>query len=248
MNTDYFSAIVPIIERIQSTQGAVIAQAGKLLGEVIAGGRLAHLFGSGHSVIPVLDIFPRYGSYAGFHPLMDPRLMWWNVLGPGGVKELLWLERREGYARVILESQPVAAGDAIVVYSHGGTNAVPVEMARECRERGLKVVAVTCLANRPKLAEHADLVIDNCVPPEDSLVSIEGWPHKVSAGSTTAVIVISMALVAEVASELSRRGLKPKVFVSPNVAGVGPDHNLRVFDEYARALAGRPAAAGGKRN
>ncbi len=159
MNTDYFSAIVPIIEKIQATQGPVIDEAGKLLGEVIAGGRLVHLFGSGHSVIPVLDIFPRYGSFAGFHPLMDSRLMWSNVLGPGGVKELLWLERREGYARVILESQPVAAGDAIVVYSHGGMNAAPVEIARECRERGLKVIAVTCAANRPKLAEHADLVI-----------------------------------------------------------------------------------------
>jgi uncharacterized phosphosugar-binding protein len=41
---------------------------------------LVHLFGSGHSVIPVLDVFPRYGSFAGFHPLMDSRLMWTQVL------------------------------------------------------------------------------------------------------------------------------------------------------------------------
>jgi len=244
MNTDYFSAIAPIIAKIQATQAPVIAEAGAMLGEAIAGGRLVHLFGSGHSVIPVLDVFPRYGSFAGFHPLMDPRLMWSNVLGPGGVKELLWLERREGYARIILESQPVAAGDAMVVYSHGGMNAVPVEMAQECRQRGLKVVAVTCLANHPKLAENADLVIDNCVPPEDSLVEIDGWPHKVAAGSTVAVILISMALVAEVAGDLSRRGLKPAVFVSPNVAGVAPDHNLRVFEDYDRALRKRQAEEG----
>lgn len=236
MKNDYFSAIFPVIERIRSTQSATIQQAGRMLAEVIAAGHLVHLFGSGHSVIPVLDIFPRYGSYPGFHPLIDPRLMWSNVLGPGGVKELLWLERREGYARIILESQPVQAGDAMVVFSHGGMNAVPVEMAAECRRRGLKVVAVTCAANRPRLAQHADLVIDNCVPPEDALVPIEGWEHKVAAGSTAAVIVISMALTAEVARELSLRGMKPPVFVSPNVAGVKPDHNLRVFEEYARTL------------
>jgi uncharacterized phosphosugar-binding protein len=236
MTTDYFSAIAPIIDKIRATQSAAIAQAGGMLGEVIASGRLVHLFGSGHSVIPVLDVFPRYGSYAGFHPLMDPRLMWSNVLGPGGVKELLWLERQPGYARVILESQPVSAGDAMVVYSHGGMNAAPVEMAAECRSRGLKVVAVTCMANRPKLAENADLAIDNCVPPEDSLVSIEGWPYKVSAGSTAAAILISMALVAETAADLSRRGRKPKVFVSPNLPGVSPSHNLEVFTEYARAI------------
>jgi len=199
-------------------------------------GRLVHLFGSGHSVIPVLDIFPRYGSYPGFHPLMDPRLMWSNVLGPGGVKELLWLERTPGYAKVILESQPVGAGDAIVVFSHGGMNAAPVEMAAECRKRGLKVIAITCLTNKPRLAEHADVAIDNCTPPEDSLIPVSGWEHKVSAGSTAAFVVISMVLVAETAKELARLGHHPPVFVSPNVAGVSADHNLRVFEEYARVL------------
>jgi uncharacterized phosphosugar-binding protein len=241
MNNDYFSQITPIIEKIRTTQGPVIAEAGQALGEVIASGKLVHLFGSGHSVIPVLDVFPRYGSFAGFHPLMDPRLMWSNVLGPGGVKELLWLERTPGYAKIILESQPVSAGDAMVVYSHGGMNAAPVEMARECRERGVTVVAVTCVENKPKLAENADIVIDNCVPPRDSLVPIEGWPYNVSAGSTMAVVVISMALVAEVAKELARRGKQPRVFVSPNVEGVTPDHNAKVFEEYAEAL--RQAAA-----
>jgi uncharacterized phosphosugar-binding protein len=241
MTNDYFSQITPIIEKIRTTQGPAIAEAGKALGEVIAAGRLVHLFGSGHSVIPVLDVFPRYGSFAGFHPLMDPRLMWSNVLGPGGVKELLWLERTPGYAKIILESQPVSAGDAMVVYSHGGMNAAPVEMARECRERGLKVVAVTCLENKPKLAENADIAIDNCVPPRDSLVPVEGWPYNVSAGSTMAAVVISMALVAEVAKELARLGKKPRVFVSPNVEGVTPDHNAKVFEEYAETL--RQAAA-----
>ncbi len=236
MNMDYFTRITEIIQNLRATQGARIVEAGQLFGDVIAGGRLVHLFGSGHSVIPVLEIFPRYGSFPGFHPLLDPRLMWSNVLGPGGVKELLWLERREGYAAVILESQPVSAGDAMVVFSHGGMNAVPVEMARECRGRGLKVVAVTCLANRPRLAEYADVAIDNGVPPEDALEPVEGWTHKVAAGSTVSAVTIAMALVTEVARELARRGLRPPVFVSPNVAGVAPDHNLRVFDEYARRL------------
>ena len=245
MNTDYFSAISEVIERVRTTQAGALSSAAKLMAETIAAGRLVHLFGSGHSVIPVMDIFPRYGSYPGFHPLMDPRLMWSNVIGPGGVKELLWLERQPGYAAVILESQPVTGGDVMVVFSHGGMNAAPVEMAAECRRRGLKVVAVTCVANRPKLAENADIVIDNCVPLEDSLAPIEGWPYKVAAGSTASAIVISMALVAEVASELARLGHTPPVFVSPNVANVPADNNLRVFDEYTRALAKRTAQGAG---
>lgn len=240
MPNPYQEPITQVLDSIWKTQTENIHKAAEICAAAIAAGRVVHLFGSGHSVIPVLDVFPRYGSFPGFHPLMDPRLMWSNVLGPGGVKELLWLERREDYARVILESQPVQKGDAMVVYSHGGDNAVPVEIAAECRRRGLKVIVVTCMDPRrsepPRLAGHADVVIDNCTPAEDALVSVEGWEAKVAAGSTVAAVTISMALVAEVARELARSGKKPRVFVSPNVNGVGPDHNLRVFEDYTATM------------
>jgi len=240
MKNPYQAPVTRMFEKIWQTQTEKIAEAAKICADTIAAGRLVHLFGSGHSVIPVLDVFPRYGSFPGFHPLMDPRLMWSNVLGPGGVKELLWLERREGYAAVILESQPVKSGDAMIVYSHGGMNAVPVEMASECRKRGLKVIVVTSLdpgrAEQPRMAKHADVVIDNCAPGEDSLVEVPGWLEKVGAGSTAAAVVISMALLSQVAAELAARNKKPPVFVSPNVAGVPPDHNLRVFEKYEVAL------------
>jgi len=240
MKNPYQDPVTKLLDKIWKTQTEKIAEAAKICAEAIAAGRLVHLFGSGHSVIPVLDVFPRYGSFPGFHPLMDPRLMWSNVIGPGGVKELLWLERREGYAAVILESQAVRAGDVMVVYSHGGMNAVPVEMAAECRKRGLKVICVTSLdpgrSEQPRMAKHADVVIDNCAPSEDSLVNVSGWHEPVAAGSTAAAVVISMALVAQVATELATKGAKPPVFVSPNVAGVPPDHNTKVFEAYESAL------------
>lgn len=240
MKNPYQEPITRILEKIWQTQTGKIAEAAGICAKAIAAGRIVHLFGSGHSVIPVLDVFPRYGAFPGFHPLMDPRLMWSNVLGPGGVRELLWLERREGYAAVILESQPVSAGDVMVVYSHGGMNAVPVEMAAECRRRGLPVIAITSLdpgrPESPRLAQHAHVVIDNCTPGEDALVEVPGWPPKVAAGSTAAFVVISMALVAQVAMELAALGKRPPVFVSPNVPGTAPDHNLGVFEAYAASL------------
>ena len=233
------------------TETGKIEEAAQWMAEAIEHGGLVHLFGSGHSVIPVLDVFPRYGSFPGFHPLMDARLMWSNVLGSGGAKGLLWLERREGYAPVIFEDQPVHSGDVLLVFSHGGLNAVGIEMTMEARQRGLKTVAVTSMDNQrrreathssgKKLVDVADLVIDNCVPAEDSLVEIEGWDSPVAAGSTVASVVIAMALVAQVAAELAGRGIKLPVFVSPNVRGVSADNNQQVFAAYARTLArGRP--------
>src|SRR5687767_6935394 len=168
----YRDRIGGVVEKIWTTQSGAIRKAAEMMAESVAHGGLVHLFGSGHSVIPVLDMFPRYGSYPVFHPLMDVRLMWINVLGSGGAKGVLWLERREGYAKVLLENQPIQAGDVMVVFSHGGLNAVGIEVGLESRERGMSVIVVTSMDNQrrsksthssgKKLSEVADLVIDNC--------------------------------------------------------------------------------------
>jgi len=227
--------ITAVIDRIWSTQSDSIRKAARMMADSVARGGLVHLFGSGHSVLPVQDVFPRYGSYPVFHPMLDVRLMWTDVLGSGGAKGLLWLERREGYASVLMENQPLRADDVMVVFSHGGSNAVGIEVARESRARGLKVVAVTS-AHGKKLAEVADLVIDNCVPPEDALVNVDGWRAPVAAGSTIAFVTIANAIVAELASELAKRGITPPVFVSPNISGIPAENNREVFAAYERAL------------
>jgi uncharacterized phosphosugar-binding protein len=233
----YLNSIEAVIAQIRTSQLEKIRLAGEKMAEAIATGRRVYLFGSGHSVLPVMDVFPRYGSFVGFFPLYDPRLMWFNVIGPGGARELLWLERQPGYARVFLQSYSLEPGDCMVVFSHGGRNAAPVEVAEEARRRGLSVIAVTSLSaspcTMPRLAELADIAIDNCVPPEDALVNV-GWPEKIAAGSTAAAVAVAMSLVAEVGARLAARGLHPPTFVSPNTPGAEPDHNARVFEEYTR--------------
>ncbi|MCW5978798.1 MAG: SIS domain-containing protein [Bryobacteraceae bacterium] len=241
----YYEKTTGVLARIRATQLERIEQAGEAIASAIAAGRRVYLFGSGHSVLPVLDIFPRYGSFVGFVPLYDPRLMWFNVVGPGGARELLWLERTEGYVEVFLQSYPLAKGDAMLVFSHGGLNAAPIEVALAARDKGLTVVTVSSHANaaaaRPthssgkRLSDVADIAIDNCVPPEDALVDI-GRPENVAAGSTVAAVFIAMSLVAETGARLAGKGHAPVTFVSPNVPGIEKDHNQRVFEIYAQKL------------
>jgi uncharacterized phosphosugar-binding protein len=244
----YHDAITKVLDDIRRTQIGKIQQAAEAIAGSIASGGLAWLFGSGHSVIPVMDVFPRYGSFVGFVPLYDPRLMWSNVVGPGGARELLWIERREGYAPVFLQSYALRRGDCFIVFSHGGLNAAPIEAALYAKERGLTVITVSSLRNAEvakathssgkKLSDVADIAIDNCVAPEDSQVDI-GRPEKVAAGSTMAVVYVAMTLVAETGARLVAKGLEPTTFVSPNVPGIAADHNPRVFETYARRLAER---------
>jgi uncharacterized phosphosugar-binding protein len=243
--TRYYERINDLLARIHSTQTGLIEQAGEAFASAIAAGRRVYLFGSGHSVIPVLDVFPRYGSFVGFVPLYDPRLMWSNVVGPGGARELLWLERREGYAEVFLQSYPLGRGDCMLVFSHGGLNAAPIEAAQIAKSKGLQVVTVSSHANLEVatpthstgkvLSSHADIAISNCVEPEDSQVDI-GMPEKVAAGSTMASVFIAMSLVAETGARLVAKGCKPITFVSPNVPGISNDHNQKVFETYTQKL------------
>jgi uncharacterized phosphosugar-binding protein len=252
----YYEHICGVLEAIHERETAKIEQAGEMLASAISAGKRVYLFGSGHSVIPVMDVFPRYGSFVGFFPLYDPRLMWHNVVGPGGARELLWLERREGYIENFLQSFSLESGDCMMVFSHGGMNAAPIEAALYAKERGLNVITVSSLANAAvarathssgkKLSDIADIALDNCVAPEDSQVDV-GRLEKVAAGSTMAAVFIAMALVAETGARLAAKGFQLQTFVSPNVEGVSKDHNFAVFDAYTAKLFERPPAANVKR-
>lgn len=240
---EYLSRITEVISKIRETQKDNIKRAAGAFAKSIQSGGRVYMFGSGHSVIPVLDIFPRYGSFVGFYPIYDPRLMWFNVVGPGGARELLWLEQREGYAKIVLSSYKLKPVDSILIFSHGGLNAAPIEMGIEAKKSGVTVVSVSSHDNYKhaaakhstgkKLPDVSDIAIDNCVPPEDALIAGEGVPEKFAAGSTVASVSIAMTLVSETGRLLLKNGKRPSTFVSPNV-GLSPDHNEQVFREYMR--------------
>jgi uncharacterized phosphosugar-binding protein len=237
----YFSKITKMIEDLGNESMPAIQKAAGLMADSVAAGRAVFYFGSGHSVIPALDVFPRYGSFVGLQPIHDPRLMWTNVIGPGGTPELLWIEKQEGYMKNVLESYVMTPQDTIIIISHGGLNAAGIETAQYAKAQGVKVVVITSMenykSNAPrhssgkKLADYADVVIDNGAPPQDSIIKIDGWDEPVAASSTVTVLCISMALVAETAAILAKRGIHIPTFVSPNVMP-DPDHNKKVYDLY----------------
>jgi hypothetical protein len=126
--------------------------------------------------------------------------MWHNVIGPGGVRELLWLDRTEGYIGKFLAHQPFTGGDVLIHLSHGETNAAAIEATIYAREHAINTVAVTAFESGSRPANHStsqrvavvcDIVVYTCCPVEDALVSIDGWPRPVSGSSTVAATGIT---------------------------------------------------------
>lgn len=229
MSTLYISRLLELANKAGEVNAEALDQAAAATSETLANKGLVHLYGSGHSVLPVQETFPRYGSYVGFNPLTDPRVMWHNVLGAGGVRELLWLERTEKYAEKFLDHQPLNAGDSIVIFGHSGRNASGIDTALYAKKRGMTVIAITAKSNLDKPATHssgkrladaADIVIDTCAPIEDAIVPVEGWSRPVSGSSTVLAMIMMHELIARTAEALAKRDVELPVFASPTIAGV----------------------------
>jgi len=244
-----------LLERIAATQGEAIETASRWCADAIAGDGLVHLFGTGHSRIPVEEMFPRYGSYPGFNPIVELSMTFHTqVVGANGQRQAMFIERVPGLAEVILSNFRFGPRDVMLVFSAGGTTAVPVEMARGAKARGLRVVAVTSvaqsMASEPepevgaRLLEVADLVVDLCTPHADALVTIGGLDTPVGPGSTVAAVAIVNAIKVRTAELLVERGAMPPVI--SRASAVGAERSRTLFDEAYREHARRLARAIGQ--
>jgi uncharacterized phosphosugar-binding protein len=248
----WLAAAQEALARLAATQAAAIEEAAQWCADAIAADGLVHLFGTGHSRIPVEEMFPRYGSYPGFNPIVELSMTFHTqVVGANGQRQAMFIERVPGLAEVILGNFTFGPRDVMIVFSASGLSAVPVEMARGARRRGLRVIAVTSVAMSrsaepdpvvgSRLLDEADLVIDLCTPPADALVSLEGLETPVGPGSTVTAVAIVNSLKVRVAELLVERGAMPPVITRASV--VGPERSQRLFDEAYREHARRLARA-----
>jgi uncharacterized phosphosugar-binding protein len=245
-----------VLERVTATQADGIETASQWCADAIAGDGLVHLFGTGHSRIPVEEMFPRYGSYPGWNPIVELSMTFHTqVVGANGQRQAMFIERVSGLAEAILSNFRYGPRDVMMVFSAGGLTAVPVEMARGARARGLRVIAVTSVAQSmsgepepsagARLFEEADLVLDICSPPDDAMVTIGSLETPDGPGSTIGAVAIVNAVKCRTAELLVARGAMPPVIT--RASAVGADRSKVLFEaayrEHARRLAG--AIAGG---
>src|SRR5437879_3603231 len=215
--SEWIDAGIGIMQRLRDTQADAIERASEVCAEAIGAGGFVHLFGTGHSRIPVEEMFPRYGSYPGFHPIAELSMTFHTqVVGANGQRQAMFIERVEGLAETILDNFRLAAPDCFLIFSAGGLGAVSVEMAAGARARGLPVIAVTSVtqsrAGTPshssgaRLMDHADVVLDLCTPAPDALVSLDGLDVPVGPGSTIAAVALGNELKVRTAARLVAKG------------------------------------------
>ena len=235
----YLDAVQGIIDRIRSTQLEELQRAADLCSTSILEGGLVHLFGSGHSRMGVEEMFPRYGSFPGFHPIVELSLTYHNqVVGANGQRQAIFLEKVEGLGKTILRNFVLESPDCFIVFSNSGVNEVVVEVGLEAKRRGLPVIAVvskahceasTCRhSSGQRLIDLADVVLDNCVPAGDAMVRVEGNPDLIGPGSTIGAAALVNCLKCLIAESLTRNGQPPVVLTSSY--HIGNEASAQRFD------------------
>lgn len=245
----YLKAVRAAVDAIEATQLAGIRQAADRFARTILAGRLVHVFGTGHSRMAVEEMFPRYGSFPGFHPIVELSMSYHNpVVGANGQRQAMFLENVQGFGPVLWRNFAVTGDDALLAISSSGCNAVTIDVAREAKALGMFVVALTSLANAEastskhesgmKLHEVADLVLDQQAPAGDSVAWVPGLETPVAPLSSVTSCTVVNLVKAEVARLLTEAGQPPKVLTSACHLGVEKARQLfeDTYDDYRRRV------------
>jgi uncharacterized phosphosugar-binding protein len=238
----YHDAVQRQLDAIAHSQAGHLEKAAQAVFVTLRNDGVLHVFGSGHSHALAEEAFHRAGGLVPVNVIQEIFLTPLTRPDVSG-----HLERVPGLAALILDGHDVRAGEALLVISNSGINAVPVDMALEGKRRGLTVIALTSLRHSrtvpprhpsgQRLFEVADIVLDTCGEPGDAAVTFPGLPGRVAPTSLLAGSYIINSLVCRVVELFLANGLTPPIYLSANVPE-GDEHNGPLEAKYRGRIRG----------
>lgn len=222
------------IDRIAVSQAEAINGAIALIAPRLLAGGVLHVFGTGHARIPMHEMAGRAG---GLMPVNLVRLSDLVFRGGYPVAELAdpLVERDPALAAPLFELTAPGPHDAFLIASNSGINGAVVEFASLVSGARLPLIALTSMRHSAsvasrhpsgrRLAEIADVVIDNGAPPGDAALDL-GDGVVVGAVSNLAGVVIVQILTEGIARAYLDVGEKPDIYLSMNLPD-GDAHNAQ---------------------
>ncbi|MEV4665843.1 SIS domain-containing protein [Micromonospora echinofusca] len=240
LSADEFLAVVTAtMNRVAESQREAVGRAADLIAEAVRADGVVHAFGTGHSEALAMEIAGRAGGLVPTNRIALRDL----VLVGGAPADTLGplLERDPAVAHRLYELAPVGPRDVFVLASNSGVNGAMVEFASLVREKGHGLVAITSAqhsgqmtSRHPsgrKLADFADVVLDNGAPYGDATLPLPGGGAVGAVSSITAAL-LAQQITVEVVARLLAAGERPPVYLSANIAG-GDEHNNALEARYA---------------
>ena len=230
---DYLTELAMRVAGLMERNAGAIAAAADAVEAAARNDALVYIFGTGHSHILAEEAHYRAGGLALAVPILSTPLM----LHEGAVASTAY-ERMPGLAATVLRRYPVGAGDVLVIVSNSGVNAATVEAAEAGKASGATVIAITsqdysrqAAHGRIRVADIADIVLDNGAPPGDAVLEVPGSQLRVGPISTSIGAALLNAVFAEAAARLQSSGTAAPVYLSTNMPGA-VEANEKLIDRY----------------
>ena len=133
------------------------------------------------------------------------------------------------------------AGDVIFVSSVSGRTKAVVDLAWDCMQKGITVIALTSMVyaskvdpvheSGKKLHEFVTLALDNCAPAAEAMLEVEGIEAHFAASSGISSDYIMWSLTSVCVEKMLRDGFTPGILKSANFPG-GNDYNKTVVEPH----------------
>jgi uncharacterized phosphosugar-binding protein len=236
----YRTEVVDRVERLaEGADTGALEAATTLIVEALTAGGVVQAFGTGHSEAFAMEIAGRAGGLIPTSRIALRDVVLDGHRDPSALSGAA-LERDASVVVELLDGLDLHPADVFIIASNSGVNGSIVEMALRAKERDHPVIAVTSVehtkAVTPKhpsgkrLAEVADVVIDNLAPFGDTTMTI-GDGIGVGAVSSITAAFVAQLLTIMVADRLVQAGERPPVYISANIPG-GDEHNHALEDRY----------------
>ncbi|RKR87679.1 putative phosphosugar-binding protein [Micromonospora pisi] len=236
---NYLAVVTETMARVAAEQSDGVRRAADLIAAALTDDGVIHAFGTGHSEALAMEIAGRAGGLVPTN-----RISLRDVVLHGGAPASVlgpMLERDPAVAHRLYELVPVNPSDVFVLASNSGVNGAMVEFATLVKEHGHPLIAITSRehsgqvpSRHPsgrKLADLADVVLDNGAPYGDATLPLPGGGAVGAVSSITAAL-LAQQIVVEVVRRLVDAGQTPPVYLSANIP-TGDDHNHALEARYA---------------
>jgi uncharacterized phosphosugar-binding protein len=236
----YTAAIQDLVARVVAAETGAVERAADLIADSLRAGGVLQTFGAGHSEAAAADLAGRAG---GLVPTNRISLRDLVVFG-GERPEILHNDKLERDPEIAHRLYALAAPrptDVFVMASQSGINGCVVELALLVKQRGHHLIAITSTEHTARvsprhpsgrrLADIADVVLDNGAPYGDALLPLPGGGSVCAVSSVTNALLAQL-VVAEVVRRMEAAGQVPPIYLSANVPG-GDEHNITLESRYA---------------
>jgi len=232
---EYCKRIIECIEKIRDTQMDAITRAANEIAVRLEKGGLFYVFGTGHSHMLAEEVYRRAGGLIQARAIVPH-----EITVDLAMRKSTLMERLDGIAEVIFATHKLRSCDVLILVSNSGRNPVPIQMAKEARNRGIFTVALTNLTHSQdvtsrektgkKLYELCDIVLNTCGPSGDALIPIPGRDYNMAPSSTILGALIVESLVCAIVEAMISHGHEPMIRRSANLDG-NDEHNLKIQEQ-----------------